>query len=141
MALAFFTTPTLASLATFGFGGATPATESTDSNTSESKPSDSSPKNDTVSSLLPPKSEERPVSVSAGAIIKCSDCGGDVPLMELGEHVLSTQANPERGQLNSTSTSISISTGTGTSISASAGNMVATSGKSLSSTATTYELR
>lgn len=86
MALAFFTTPTLASLATFGFGGTTTTTEDA-SNTSESKPSEpTSAKNDTLS---PAKSEERPVSASVGAIIKCSDCGGDVPLLELGEHVCS----------------------------------------------------
>ncbi|KAI8453530.1 hypothetical protein BY996DRAFT_4557816, partial [Phakopsora pachyrhizi] len=64
MALAFFTTPTFPSLGTFGFAT-------------------TSPPNDDPSSNLTP----RPKSESAGAIIKCSDCGGDVPLDQLGEHI------------------------------------------------------
>ncbi|WAR56089.1 hypothetical protein PtB15_6B834 [Puccinia triticina] len=35
----------------------------------------------------PDASKDRPESMSAEAIIKCSDCGGDVILAQLGEHV------------------------------------------------------
>ncbi|KNZ48399.1 uncharacterized protein VP01_569g7 [Puccinia sorghi] len=59
MALAFFNAPALPAL--FGFSSTT-ATGSTGQ-------------------------DGRPESMSAEAIIKCSDCGGDVVLAQLGEHV------------------------------------------------------
>lgn len=64
MALAFFTAPSLPSLTSFGFGKA--------ANASSEPSSESNP---------------RPESMSANAVIKCSDCGGDVILAQLGEHV------------------------------------------------------
>ncbi|KAA1097378.1 hypothetical protein PGT21_004578 [Puccinia graminis f. sp. tritici] len=66
MALAFFSAPALPGL--WGFGKAAEASD-------DSKP--------------------RPESMSAEAVIKCSDCGGDVVLAQLGEHI----CTPSDGQL------------------------------------------
>jgi hypothetical protein len=40
----------------------------------------------------------RPDSMSAEAIIKCSDCGGDVVLAQLGEHVCLPPDQQEQAQ-------------------------------------------
>ncbi|KAA1078147.1 hypothetical protein PGT21_029404 [Puccinia graminis f. sp. tritici] len=66
MALAFFSAPALPGL--WGFGMAAEASH---------------------------HSEPWPESMSAEAVIKCSDCGGDVVLAQLGEHI----CNPSDGQL------------------------------------------